>query len=117
MSLARRLSFVLGDGLKVIEENAHRPDVVFFVDPPYTAGNGKRAGRRLYTHSDLDHERLFDLMQAVQGSFLMTYEDNEDVRELASGHGFDQRLVAMKSTHHKRKSELLIGRELSWIEH
>ncbi len=42
------LTFIEGDGLEIIGRNASRPDVVFFIDPPYTAGTGKRAGRRLY---------------------------------------------------------------------
>jgi DNA adenine methylase len=33
-------------------------DAVFFIDSPYTAG-GKRAGSRLYTHFEVDHEKTF----------------------------------------------------------
>ncbi len=41
-----KISFIQGDGIQCIRDNSHRPDVVFFVDPPYVL-----AGRRLYTHS------------------------------------------------------------------
>lgn len=107
------LAFIEADGLEVIKQNARRPDAAFFIDPPYTAA-GKRAGRRLYQHSELDHEALFALMREVAGDFLMTYDDADDVRALAKTNGFDTELVAMKNTHHAEMSELLIGRDLDW---
>src|SRR5256714_801049 len=106
-----RLKFIEGDGIDEVRKNAHRRDAVFFVDPPYTAG-GKRAGRRLYTHSELDHDELFKVMSEATGDFLMTYDDAEDVRDLARRHGFDVELVAMQNTHLARMTELLIGRNL-----
>lgn len=108
-----RITFIEDDGLKVMKEYASRPDAVFFVDPPYTAA-GKMAGRRLYTHADLDHEELFRVSSVVAGDFLMTYDDAERVRKLGGEQGFDMEFVAMKSTHHAEMAELLIGRNLSW---
>jgi DNA adenine methylase len=111
--LRGHITFVEGDGVEVIRRHAHNPDAAFFIDPPYTAG-GKRAGRRLYTHSELDHEELFKVTAGVAGDFLMTYDDAENVRELAKKHGFDTELIAMKNTHHAAMTELLIGRNLDW---
>jgi DNA adenine methylase len=108
-----RIRFTEGDGLTVIRENADREDIVFFIDPPYTAG-GKRAGSRLYTHSDLDHHELFRLMSTVSGDFLMTYDNADEIYALAKQYHFDTQLVAMKSTHHAEMKELLIGRNLDW---
>jgi len=112
-SIRERITFIEGDGIEAIRRNAHRSDVAFFIDPPYTAG-GKRAGRRLYTHSELDHEELFTEVSKVLGNFLMTYDDAQDVRQLAKAFGFDTELVAMKNTHHAEMTELLIGRNLDW---
>jgi DNA adenine methylase len=108
-----RITFIEGDGIKAMRQYADRPDAVFFIDPPYTAA-GKKAGRRLYTHSELDHGELFRVTNAVAGDFLMTYDDAEGVRKLACGQWFDTELVAMKSTHHAEMTELLIGRNLAW---
>jgi len=113
-TLRHRITFNEGDGLKVIKENAQRPDATFFIDPPYTVA-GKRAGRRLYKYADLDHQELFHAMSAVAGDFLMTYDDTNEVRELAKAHGFDTELIAMKNTHHAEMRELLIGRNLDWV--
>lgn len=44
--LREKVAFEHGDGLEAIER--HR-GATMFVDPPYTAGSGKRAGSRLYT--------------------------------------------------------------------
>jgi DNA adenine methylase len=112
--LRDRITFIEGDGIKTIRQFAHLPDAAFFIDPPYTVA-GKKAGRRLYTHFELDHEELFELMSRVAGDFLMTYDDADGVRELARKHSFDIKLVAMKNTHHTEMTELLIGRSLDWL--
>jgi DNA adenine methylase len=108
------ITFIEGDGIQIIKQNARRRGALFFIDPPYTAA-GKRAGRRLYTYSELDHEELFRVMSTVAGDFLMTYDDNDGARELARKYGFNTELVAMKSTHHAKMTELLIGRNLNWV--
>lgn len=108
-----RITFINGDGLQVIRQNATRQNVVFFIDPPYTAG-GKRAGRRLYTHSEINHEELFEMMKTIAGDFVMTYDNADSVQELARRHGLDVEAIAMKNTHHAEMTELLIGRNLDW---
>lgn len=110
------ITFIPGDGLQVLAAHVDDPTAVFFIDPPYTAGkNGKRAGQRLYTHNQLDHRRLFELVRRIRGDFLMTYDNGQEVHDLALQHGFDTRLVPMKNTHHAKMTELLIGRNLNWV--
>lgn len=110
-----RIRFIEGDGMRVLAENASSADAVFFIDPPYTAGKGKRAGKRLYTYNELDHEELFRIASTLKGDFLMTYDNAQDVLELAKQFGFNTETVAMKNTHHAEMSELLIGRNLRWL--
>jgi len=108
-------TFRHGDGFKSLADYRERSDVVFFIDPPYTAGgNGKRAGRRLYTHNELNHEELFSLSAKLAGDVLMTYDNDNEVVELATKFGFDTELVPMKNTHHAEMVELLIGKNLEW---
>lgn len=115
-ALSERMTFRHGDGLALITEHINDVESVFFIDPPYTAGkNGKRAGKRLYTYNDLDHERLFALASRLSGDFLMTYDNTQEVHALARTHGFETRLIPMKTTHHTQTMELLIGRNLSWL--
>lgn len=113
-AVRERLTFVQGDGLQVMREHADNSRAVFFIDPPYTASK-KRPGSRLYTHWQLDHDRLFATAAEVAGDFLMTYDNVEEVTHLAQKYRFDFRAIAMKNTHHTRLSELLIGRNLSWL--
>lgn len=113
--IADRITFRQEDGLEVIQEYSQRRDVVFFIDPPYTAG-GKKAGKRLYRHSSLNHERLFVLCESVKGDFLMTYDNADEVKDLARKHGFQMRLIPMKNTHHAKMEELVIGKDLSWMD-
>lgn len=112
--ISDRITFVNGDGLSVMKQRTKDPATVFFIDPPYTAGTGKRAGRRLYNCADLDHDMLFELAAEAEGDFLMTYDNDPDVISLANRHNFDTELVAMKNTHHAKMTELLIGKDLGW---
>ncbi|MEL7673263.1 MAG: DNA adenine methylase [Chloroflexota bacterium] len=113
-AIRERLTFVQGDGLRVMRDHADNPKAVFFIDPPYTASK-KRPGSRLYTHWQLDHDHLFTTATEITGDFLMTYDNVEEVAHLAQKYGFDSRAIAMKNTHHARLSELLIGRDLNWL--
>ncbi|HEX5411372.1 MAG TPA: DNA adenine methylase [Terriglobia bacterium] len=104
-----RIRFRHEDGIQFIHDNAQRQELAFFIDPPYTV-----AGRRLYVHSEIDHERLFKEVSRLKGAFLMTYDDAPPVRALASRFRFDIQPVPMKNTHHEIMSELLISRDLRW---
>jgi len=138
--MRERITFVEGDGLKMLRQYtmptgvAHlaelcsralrltpgvfapfsRSSAAFFIDPPYTAG-GKLAGKRLYRHHELDHEKLFGIASRLRGDFLMTYSSDNTVRELAEQHQFDVEEIPMRSSHHVKMSELLIGRDLTWV--
>lgn len=103
-SFRHRVTFEQTDAFEAIRAN---PGATMFVDPPYTAG-GKRAGSRLYTHTALDHERLFSEVAEHSGPALLTYDDADEVRDLAARHGFQVGNIAMKSTHHAVMHELAI---------
>jgi len=113
--IKERIQFHKGDAFKTIEKYSLDSNAVFFIDPPYTASR-KKAGTRLYKYHQLDHEKLFDVMSKVKGDFLMTYDNADEVRGLALKHRFETRLVAMSNTHHAIMMELLIGRDLSWVD-
>lgn len=102
-----KVSFEQVDAFEAIRRYADDADAFFFVDPPYTAG-GKKAGSRLYTHNEIDHEGLFALLSSVRGSVMLTYDNAEEVRTLAQRYGFRVEPVSMKSTHHAVMSELLV---------
>jgi len=113
--VASRITFRHGDGLDALQEYSPRSDVIYFIDPPYTAG-GKNAGNRLYRHYRLDHERLFSLCETLTGNFLMTYDNAQEVKVLARRHGFQMRLIPMNNTHHATMEELVIGKDLVWMD-
>jgi len=109
--VASRIDFRYDDGLKVMAEFSKNAGAIYFIDPPYTAG-GKKAGKRLYKYHQIDHEYLFMLCESLAGDFLMTYDEAEEVKEMARRHGFQMRLIPMKNTHHAMMRELVIGRDL-----
>jgi DNA adenine methylase len=105
-----RLTFVEGNGFDLIEEHKADAEAVFYIDPPYTL-----AARRLYKVWQIDHTRLFAAMAACKGDFLMSYDNTAEIAALTKKHGFESRPIAMKSTHHAKMTELLIGKDLSWL--
>lgn len=113
--VASRIDFRCEDGLKVMEKFAKNKNAVYFIDPPYTAG-GKKAGKRLYKHNYLDHERLFKVCDSLKGDFLITYDNADEVKRMARVHGFQMRLIPMTNTHHATMKELVIGKNLSWMD-
>jgi DNA adenine methylase len=114
--IRHKLQFIHGDAFTVLAEHRENKSAAWFVDPPYTAGKGKRAGNRLYTHHQLDHEALFAQLACVKGQFLATYDNDQDVQELADKNGFHTKPVAMTGTHHNRTWELLISRDVTWVD-
>jgi DNA adenine methylase len=104
------IKFKRGDGFQILRRNASRTDALFFIDPPYTV-----AGRRLYRCSDVDHPELFRIAATLNSPFLITYDNADEIRDLASAHGFHIAEIPMKGTHHSEKTELLISRDLLWL--
>ena len=105
-----KLSFYDGDGFNLIDEYRADESAVFYVDPPYM-----KAARRLYRNWQIDHRLLLKKMATVAGDFLMSYDNDQEIRDLASEFGLEQRPIRMKNTHHAEMTELLIGRDLSWL--
>ncbi|MBX9853071.1 MAG: DNA adenine methylase [Cytophagaceae bacterium] len=104
-----KMSFISGDAFEIIEQNVYNDKAYFFIDPPYTV-----AGKRLYTHFDIDHERLFVLTAQLKGKFMLTYDDTPEIRQLAEKYGLDYRTIPMKTTHHLQKNEIIISDNFSW---
>lgn len=113
-SIRNRLSFICGDAFQAIKENNYS-DVTFFIDPPYTAGS-KRAGSRLYKYNVIDHEMLFSLLESTNADFLLTYDNDTYVRELATRHNLEFMEIAMQNTHLAKMTELLIDKNLDWAK-
>lgn len=106
-TLREKITFNHGDAFAAVKRFANDPNAFFYIDPPYTAG-GKQAGTRLYTHNDVDHEKLFTLMSTVRGSVMMSYDESPEVRKMARQYSFRVVPVPMKNTHHEIIRELLI---------
>ena len=109
---AEKITFCEADGMKILDPLLHGwgHTAAVFLDPPYTAG-GKRAGARLYAHSEIDHGQLFKLLARRHTNFLMTYDCAPEIIELIEQHGFHAASVQMKNAHHNHQSELVITGE------
>jgi DNA adenine methylase len=104
-----KINFIQADALMVIEKNSRNNNAFFFIDPPYTV-----AGKRFYTYFDIDHEKLFYLISKIEGRFMLTYDDAEEIRQLADKYKLPFRTIPMKTTHHLEKNELIISDNFKW---
>jgi len=110
---ADRITFLEGNGMKALPAllRGWGRKAAVFLDPPYTAPTGKRAGSRLYVHADLNHAALFSILSEHHSNFLMTYDAAPEIVELVRQHDFDAVGISMKNTHHDRITELVITSE------
>ena len=108
--VAHRIAFLEGDAMKLLEPLLHRwgARAAVFVDPPYTAAGGKRAGARLYAHSQIDHAALFAMLAECGSDFLMTCDAAPEIVALIRRHSFHAVRLSMTNTHHNRPPELVI---------
>lgn len=107
--IKHKIKFYQKDAFELIKENINRSDAYFFIDPPYTL-----AGRRLYTHFQIDNEKLFYLSSKIKGRFMLTYDDTEEIRKLAAKYSLDSKRIPMKTTHHLEKYEIVISDNFDW---
>lgn len=67
------------------------PETLFYLDPPYHLATESKQYYR-YTFSDKDHEELKVCLSDIKGKFILSYQDNEIVREIYS----EYNLIASK---------------------
>jgi DNA adenine methylase len=107
-SIRGGLSFQYGDAFDLIKTYSRASTTAWLIDPPYTVSGTKRAGARLYSEFEVDHDELFRRCAELKGPVMMTYNDSVEVRDLAKRFGFAVSDIAMKSTHHAVHRELLL---------
>lgn len=107
-AIKHRIGFVHGDGLALLKLAVKDENGVIFVDPPYTYG-GKRAGKRLYRHNEVDHEKIFEILKDAKGDFIVTYDISDEIVALAEKYGFAHRMIPMKNTHNAPMKEVVIS--------
>jgi DNA adenine methylase len=108
--ISDRIEFHEGDGFDFINDYKSDKEVLFFADPPYTLG-GKKAGRRLYLHNEVNHIQLFEEMADIQGQFIMTYSDSKEAKKLARRFSFNITKIPMRNTHNNVTYELFITKD------
>lgn len=107
--VSHKINFFRKDAFEVIEQYSADKDAYFFIDPPYTI-----AGKRLYTYYNIDHEKLFALTAKIQGRFMLTYDDTDEIRGLANKYSLKFKTIPMKTTHHLQKNEIIISDNIDW---
>lgn len=105
------IEFIHGDAFDFLHPDYYNADTCFFIDPPYTI-----AGKRLYTHCDIEHEELFKIVSEMPCRYLMTYDKCDYVISLAEKYDLHWRVIPMQTTKHVKKEEILISDSFNWFE-
>jgi DNA adenine methylase len=105
----KKIDFYCANAFDIIEEYMNNEKTYFFIDPPYTI-----AGKRLYTHFEIDHEKLFYQVSKIKGKFMLTYDDTNEIREYINKYNLSFRIIPMKTTHHLLKNEIIISDNFRW---
>lgn len=103
----KKVSFIHGDGLEVLGNFSSTPHTVAFVDPPYVT-KGRGAGIRLYTHHDVDSEKVFEIVRSFSGPMIITYHRSDIVRREAMVAKIQCRTVYMHTAHTVSKRQLIL---------
>ena len=107
--IKHKITFIPGDAFDYLEKNKDDFNKYFFIDPPYT-----KAGKRLYTYFEIDHDKLFEITSRLKGKYMLTYDDTEEIRQLADKYELLYKTIPMKTTHHIQKNELIISDNFDW---
>ena len=107
--IKNKINFIHGDAFDVLTKNLNNKNAYFFIDPPYTI-----AGKRLYTHFKIDHEKLFCLTSQLQGRYMLTYDDTPEIQNLIHKYNLQYKTMPMKTTHHIKKNEIIISDNFTW---
>ena len=89
-----------------------RPESFFYCDPPYYATEDYYED---VGFTSADHQRLADALCAIEGKFLLSYNDCEYIREKAKQYGFHiyvyerPNSIALKYDKDKKFHEILIA--------
>jgi DNA adenine methylase len=108
-SIKQKIQFITGDAFNILEQNKDNKETYFFIDPPYNV-----AGKRLYNYSDINHKQLFALTSRLKGKFMLTYDNTEEIRQLAESCSLSYKTISMKTTHHLEKTEIIISDNFEW---
>lgn len=107
--IKNKISFIEGDAFDTLSRYNLRKNCSFFLDPPYTI-----AGKRLYNCYEIDHEKLFYETSSLKGSFMLTYDYTEEIKNLAIKYNLPFKTTPMKTTHHIEKYEIIISDDFKW---
>jgi DNA adenine methylase len=105
-----RFEVIHGDGLEVMQKYVDREDVAFFVDPPYPDDRD-----RLYKHSDVDDDLVFQLCAEAGPRALLTYDTTDVVRDLVDEYGLESRKLVNENGRNNDAGELLISSDMGWL--
>ncbi len=105
-----KITFIQGDAFDFFNEKYYNESTYFFIDPPYTM-----AGKRLYTHNEVNHEELLRRVSQMTSHYLVTYDKCDYVISLIEKYGLKWETIPMTTTHHILKEEILISDNFDWL--
>lgn len=93
--------------------NWDRRDTLFYCDPPYYMLL-ERKGRSYYqcTFDREDHTKLRDVLKGIEGKFILSYDDNQEIRKLYRRFNIMETSPVLYSMNNRRNAPARKVREL-----
>ena len=93
--------------------NWDRRDALFYCDPLYYMLL-ERKGRSYYqcTFTREDHTRLRDVLKGIEGKFILSYDDNQEIRKLYRRFNIMETALVLYSMNNRRSAPARKVREL-----
>lgn len=104
------IEFIQGDAFEEWSGYIDEERAIHFIDPPYP-----ESGKRLYKYSEVGYEKVLFTSKSIEGDFLITYENTENIKDECDRLKLEYRRVEVKNANHDSKGELLIGKNLEWL--
>ena len=71
---------VLNQDYKTVIKRYDSPSTFFYLDPPYSSTAGT-----MYKEDSINYEELSNLLKSIKGKFLLSINDNSEIRKLFNG--------------------------------
>lgn len=94
-------AIILNKSYEYVIEKYDSTDTFFYLDPPYDNSKG------LYEHFEIDMNNLFNILDNIEGKFLLSFSNNKEVKTIFKKFDIIKIKTFYESTH-KIKTEILI---------
>ena len=109
-AILKPTTIVSKDYLQVLKQY-DSPTTFFFLDPPYEVE--KKGQETYYKNSVIDYEKMRDALKQIKGKFLLTINNNKNIRDIFKD--FNQKSLVVRNQSNSGISKEMVNRKELFI--